>query len=352
MEQSLAGARPAANVAISLDHYRDAVTDASGRYELRGVPEGTHEVGLDMEQLAADYEPGPAAKARVSVEPRAIARADFSVLRLTSLSGTVVAPKGARVENVVIRLAGTNRYTTPDPDGSFGFYNLREGQYEVVIDEQTLPEGYLLASPARVRVLASTTNPAAPIRFELKLKPPKEKPVREMLKEHLNLGGAGGANHNGAGGAKHNGAKGANHNGSGGAKHNGSGSVKRNGSGGANHNGSASPNRSGAGGANQNRSSDAKLNGSDSAKHNGSGSAKHNGSGSANHNGAGSAKHNGAGGANHNGSGSAKDNGSGRGSRSGEDSLQSAMRKPGSCNSFVAQVLDFWLGGVRHYLLF
>jgi len=207
IEQSLTGARPAANVPVSLDHSRDAVTDASGHFQLLNVPEGPHEVGLDMEQLPTDYEPGPVTAAHVSVEPRAVARADFNVVRLTSLTGRVVAPAGTPVENVVIRLAGTNRYTTPYADGTFAFYNLREGEYEVVFDEQTLPEEYLLASPARVRVLASNANPPAPeITFELKLKPVQEKPVHEILQEQIHLGVGGGAGHGGShGGGGHGG---------------------------------------------------------------------------------------------------------------------------------------------------
>ena len=208
MEQSLNGSRPAAGIAVSLAHFRTAVTDASGHYELSAVPEGVYEVGLDIEQLPTDYEPGPVTVARVSVEPRAIARADFSVVRLTYLTGRVVGPAGAPLENAVIRLAGTNRYTTPYQDGSFAFYNLREGEYEVVFDEQTLPEGYLLASPARVRALASSTNPGAEIAFELKLKPVEEKPVREILQEQIHMGVGGGAGRGGSGGGGHGGGHG------------------------------------------------------------------------------------------------------------------------------------------------
>lgn len=219
MEQSLNGSRPAAGVPVSLAHFRTAVTDASGRYQFSAVPEGPYEVGLDMEQLPTDYEPGPATMARVSVEPRAVARADFTVVRLTYLSGRIVAPAGTQVENVVIRLAGTNRYTTPYQDGSFAFYNLREGEYEIVFDEQTLPDGYLLASPARVRVLASSTNPpAAEIRFELKLKPPQEKPVHEILQEQIHMGAGGGAGRGGSSGGSRGGARGGGHGGGGGSR--------------------------------------------------------------------------------------------------------------------------------------
>jgi uncharacterized membrane protein YgcG len=105
----------------------------------------------------------------------------------------------------VIRLAGTNRYTTPYQDGSFTFYNLREGEYEVVFDEQTLPEGYLLASPARMRVLATNAKPPAESVFELKLKPVVEKPIREILQEQIHLGVGGGAARGGSRGGGHGG---------------------------------------------------------------------------------------------------------------------------------------------------
>jgi uncharacterized membrane protein YgcG len=212
MEKSIDGMHPAAGIPVSLAHSRTAVTDASGHYQFAAVPEGPHEVGLDMEQLPTDYEPGPATTARVSVEPRAIARADFSVVRLTCLTGKVVAPAGARLEDSVIRLGGTDRYTTPYQDGSFAFYNLREGEYEVVFDEQTVPEGYLLASPARVRVLASSAKAPAEIAFELKIKPVPEKPVHEILQQQMHMGVGGGAGRGGSGG----GGRGGGHGGGGG----------------------------------------------------------------------------------------------------------------------------------------
>jgi uncharacterized membrane protein YgcG len=218
MEQSLNGSRPAAGVAISLAHFRTAVTDASGHYQFSAVPEGSYEVGLDMERLPTDYQPGPATKAQVSVEPRGIARADFSVVRLTYLTGRVVAPAGAVLENTVIRLVGTNRYTTPYQDGSFAFYNLPEGEYEVLLDEPTLPEGYLLASPARLRVSASGASPPTEIQFELKLRPAQEKPIQEILKEEIHMSVGGGAGHGGARGGSGGGSRGGGQGGGGGSR--------------------------------------------------------------------------------------------------------------------------------------
>ncbi|WP_263366719.1 MSCRAMM family protein [Edaphobacter bradus] len=187
MEAALAGARPAPNVTIILDHNRTAVSDTTGRYAFADVPEGLHQVELNMEELPADYAPGPADVAHVSVVPRTIARTDFDVLRLANLTGKIVAPKDVQIGNVVLRLVGTKLYTTPYGDGTFSFYNLGEGRYEVEIDVQTLPEGYILASPARMAVVASSTGPASTIGFELKIKPQAQKPVREILKQEIHV---------------------------------------------------------------------------------------------------------------------------------------------------------------------
>jgi hypothetical protein len=186
-EAALAGPKPASNVAVILDHNRTAISDTTGRYAFADVPEGMHEVALNMEELPADYSPGPANVAHVSVAPRAIARTDFDVVRLANLAGKIAAPKDVQIENVVVRLVGTKSYTTPYEDGTFSFYNVTEGHYEVEIDVATLPEGYILASPPRVSVAASSTGATAPFGFELKIKPAVEKPVREMLKQEIHV---------------------------------------------------------------------------------------------------------------------------------------------------------------------
>jgi hypothetical protein len=189
MEQSLAGMRPAANVAVSLDLSRTALTDSSGNYSFSDVPEGPHVVGLDMNQMPTDYEPGPDATAHVTVEPRTLVRSDFSVVRLTHLTGNIAAPSDVQIGEVVIRLAGTNRYTTPNEDGTFSIYNLREGEYTVLIDTQTLPEEITLATPAALQVLASEENTSpATVEFRLEPKPQPEKPIRQILREQIHIG--------------------------------------------------------------------------------------------------------------------------------------------------------------------
>jgi hypothetical protein len=197
LEQSLSGPRPAPNVTVSLDHNLSVLTDVSGNYDFPAVPEGTHELGLNMEELPTEYEPGTITQGHVIVNPRATTRADFNVVRLTMFSGKISAPPNTPVENILIRLNGTPRYTTPYSDGTFYFYNLREGDYEVLIDSQSIPDGYLLASPGIVR--ASPRSSAAPpqVEFELKTKPEPVKPVHEIFEQEIHVGGQGGAGQEG-----------------------------------------------------------------------------------------------------------------------------------------------------------
>ena len=191
LEQSLEGMRPAPNVAVSLDRYRSVITDANGHYDFGSVPEGNHEVGIDMDQLPTDYEPGASTREPVIVNPKAVVRADFNVVRLAMFSGKVVAPPGVQIENILIRLAGTNRYTTPYQDGSFNFYDLHEGDYQVEIDSRTLPEGYMLTSPASVHVPARSFTAPPPVEFEIKPKPEEVKPVRQTVQQEIHVGGQG-----------------------------------------------------------------------------------------------------------------------------------------------------------------
>jgi hypothetical protein len=190
-EAALAGPRSAPNVTIILDHGRTAVSDATGRYAFSDVPEGLHQVELNMEELPADYSPGPANLSHVNVQPRAIARTDFNVARLANLAGKVTAPAGVQFDDVIVRLVGTKLYTTPYSDGTFSFYNLAEGHYDVEIDASTLPDGYVLASPARVAGDASSASPVSTLGFEMKIKPQAEKPVREMLKQEIHVSSPG-----------------------------------------------------------------------------------------------------------------------------------------------------------------
>jgi hypothetical protein len=178
--KALAGNLGAPGIPLTLDGDRTAVTGADGRYIFENVPEGAHEVGLALGELPADFDPGERQTERLLVQPRHATRAEFDVLPLLAIGGSVTGPEGAPREGIVIRLLPGGRYTTTDTDGNFAFHNVREGDFTLALDPQTLPEGGDLISPASipVSIRAGSSPPAPEFRFAVKS---RGKPIRKVL---------------------------------------------------------------------------------------------------------------------------------------------------------------------------
>ena len=171
---------PAASIPVSLDDSRTTVSGPDGHYVFDNVPEGSHQVGLALAELPADFDPGASQKNQVVVQSRRTARADFDVLPLASISGRVTGPENAELQDIVIRLLPGGRYTTAAQDGSFTFYNVREGDFQVAVDATTLPAGAALKSPASVPVSVRIGTAPAPIEFVFIVNSP-QKPIRKVL---------------------------------------------------------------------------------------------------------------------------------------------------------------------------
>jgi len=178
--KALDAMRNAAGITVSLDGSRTEVSGADGRYVFEDVPEGAHEVALSLADLPADFDPGDAQKARVVVQPRRIARADFEVLPLMTVNGKVNGPLGAALGDIVVRMTPGSRYTTTGADGSFKFYNVREGDFTLAMDTGSLPENGALTSPASVSVAMRDGTAPPPIEFNFTIRS-TGKPVRKVL---------------------------------------------------------------------------------------------------------------------------------------------------------------------------
>ena len=177
---ALAGAVGAPGIPVSLDGGRQAVSGADGHYIFENVPEGVHDVALSLTELPADFDPGARPNTRVTVQPRRTARADFEVLPLVAVAGKVSGPQDAPLGGVVIRMAPGNRYTVTADDGSFHFYNVREGECVLAVDPKTLPVGGAFRSPGivSVPVRVGTVPPAIEFQFTVQS---TEKPIRKVL---------------------------------------------------------------------------------------------------------------------------------------------------------------------------
>jgi hypothetical protein len=179
MERLAEGNRPAEGVSVSIDG-RAVITDAEGHFRFTDVPEGAHKVALALHELPAEFDPGKSTESMVLVHPDKLSRAELDVIRLAFIRGKVTAPKDVPVESIVIRLLPGERYTTPASEGDFYFYNLREGEYEIVLDKRTLPEFAFMEKAERASVSVKAGRQPEPVTFQFEIRKP-QKSVRRVL---------------------------------------------------------------------------------------------------------------------------------------------------------------------------
>jgi len=178
-ELTSGGKRPVAGIPVTVDGSRASLSNASGGYRIEGVPEGPHEVALQLMELPANFEPGGNSAQTVVVSLRRTTRLDFELIRLSEVCGVFLdAPDPQALGNLVIHLRPTTRYTTPEPDGSFCFHNLRPGSYTVELDTIALPPLSRLSGLASVPVRLDLDKPPGLIEFRL-IEDTKTKPVRK-----------------------------------------------------------------------------------------------------------------------------------------------------------------------------
>ena len=180
---SAAGREPARGIAIQLENGQRAFTGADGKFSLFEVPQGQHTVGLDMEQLPADLNPGSETSGTVTVVPRKAARMDFELYALGGFGGRVRTRTESELETLsgmLVHLLPGKQYTITAADGSFAFYNVPDGEYEVRVAENTLPEEAravgLLSTAVSVR-----SGSAGVTEFLIERKPVQAKPVRKVV---------------------------------------------------------------------------------------------------------------------------------------------------------------------------
>ena len=176
----LSGGGAAASIPVRLDDARTALSGADGHYVFDSVAEGSHVVSLDLASLPADFDPGEMAESRVVVRTHRTARADFDVFPLAALTGRVTGPDNTALDGILVRIAPGGRYTLTDKDGAFTFYNLREGDYEISVDPQSLPEGGELEPTGSMSAAVRRGTSAPFMQFHFVVAN-KQKPIRKVL---------------------------------------------------------------------------------------------------------------------------------------------------------------------------
>ena len=171
-EDRAGGRVPARGVTISIEDRMVAISDGEGHYLFPKVPEGVRQVALQVHLLPDDLGPGPETHAEVTVAANKNAQLDFEVYRLLSLHGKILRQNNTPVGNVSVRLMPLGLNTTSDANGVFHFDKVREGDYEVYLDQTTLPHGAEVAGsdhvPAPVRVEGTSNS----VQFQIRVAQP------------------------------------------------------------------------------------------------------------------------------------------------------------------------------------
>jgi hypothetical protein len=156
------GMLPMADIEVTLDEHRRTRTHADGSYRFHSVPPGKHRIAAIYKSAEPFFFTTPA-----DLEVDENATVDFGIGHsLSGLMGQVLNDAGMGVAGVAVMIRGKEKKWTAatEADGGFFVSSLVAGDYEVQMDENSLPVGYstdALAEPQRVSVGASSPGKAA-----------------------------------------------------------------------------------------------------------------------------------------------------------------------------------------------
>jgi hypothetical protein len=146
-----------AGAKVVLDGLRRAETGSDGSFRFSRVPIGKH-------RLTISYRPDKPIffSTQSDVETAENTTVNFGIgFSLSSLIGRLANDAGLGVigATVVVKTKDKRWTATTDGDGSFSFRQFVEGDYQVEIDEDSLPGGYLTSELTEQTVKVGATTP-------------------------------------------------------------------------------------------------------------------------------------------------------------------------------------------------
>ncbi|MGH9523685.1 MAG: SdrD B-like domain-containing protein, partial [Terriglobales bacterium] len=147
-EQGIAG------VQVQLDGSETAVTDEQGLYRFSDVGGGVHRVSLALAQFPNPVRMTTTGEFEIDMDAPGMHSADFGIINFARLMGTVfndlrfqgvVQPDSIGVGNVhlFLRKGGQTVMTVViPPSGHFEEDNIAPGDYDLVVDENSIPANY------------------------------------------------------------------------------------------------------------------------------------------------------------------------------------------------------------------
>jgi hypothetical protein len=177
-------------VTVWLDEQTSAVTDGTGFFRFDHLKSGTHAVKADLSEVPADMVFADSGERRVAVLPFKNNVQNFPIVRTGALSGKVTYLDYSDPDNPVRKplaearvIADSEHDTYSDVDGNIMIGSLKPGIYELRVDPETAPEGYVASvAPRIIQVKAGETLRGVQIELSI---PPKPTIIRDLPKQSV-----------------------------------------------------------------------------------------------------------------------------------------------------------------------
>ena len=147
---------PVRGVALRLDPVGTTETGNGGEFVFRNVPDGLHDVGLDLGTLPIDFDAPAIARLQVALSGNVTRQVAFGLIPLGAIRGRVVRDlngNGAAdmaepiVDGAVVVLDGGQR-SERSRRGQFAFEAVPSGEHTVTLLSESLPDGAMLSGEA------------------------------------------------------------------------------------------------------------------------------------------------------------------------------------------------------------
>jgi hypothetical protein len=176
------------DITVWLDEQTSVVTDVKGVFRFNKLKSGTHAVRAELAEVPADMVFADSGERRLAVLPFKNNVQNFPIVRTGSLTGKVTFVDYSDPENPVRKplaearvIADGEHDTYSDLDGNITLGSLRPGIYQLKVDPETVPEGYVASAvPDEIQVRAGDTLRGVQIHLAI---PPRPTITRDLPRQ-------------------------------------------------------------------------------------------------------------------------------------------------------------------------
>ena len=154
-----AGENPVQGVPLRLDPLGRTETGKNGEFVFHNVPDGLHDVGLDLGALPIDFDAPSIPKVQVALSGKDTLQVAFGLIPLGAIRGRVVRDLNGNgmadrdepaIEGAVVVL-DEGRRSERSKRGQFAFEAVPSGEHTVTLLSESLPEGAMIAGRGDAR---------------------------------------------------------------------------------------------------------------------------------------------------------------------------------------------------------